>query len=64
MVEKNHQRLSIAEQCKLLKLNRSTYYYSPITESEYNLLLMKVDRSRIYELSIFWFTVDEAPFES
>jgi putative transposase len=29
-------------QCKLLKLNRSSYYYGPKLESEYNLELMKM----------------------
>ena len=42
MVDKNHQQLSIVIQCKLLKLNRSSYYYSPTAEPEYNLVLMKI----------------------
>ena len=42
MVDKDHQQLSIVQQCKLLKLNRSTYYYRPVAESEDNLLLMKI----------------------
>ncbi|MDF2965312.1 MAG: Integrase core domain protein [Rickettsiaceae bacterium] len=40
MVDKDHE-LSIVRQCKLLNINRSSYYYSPAVESEYNLSLMK-----------------------
>ena len=42
MVDKHHQQLSVARQCKLLKLNRSSYYYSPKLESQHNLELMKM----------------------
>lgn len=41
MVNKDHE-LSIVRQCKLLSINRSSYYYSPVVESEYNLSLMKI----------------------
>ena len=34
--------MSIVRQCKLLKLNRSGYYYHSATETDYNLLLMKI----------------------
>lgn len=33
--------LSVKKQCELLSIPRSTYYYQPIPESNYNLLLMK-----------------------
>lgn len=42
MVDKDHRQLSVVRQCKLLKLNRSSYYYSPKLENEYNLELMKM----------------------
>lgn len=42
MVNVNHQKLSIVRQCKLLNLNRSSYYYCPIVETDYNLFLMKI----------------------
>lgn len=42
MVNKDHRQLSIVKQCKLLKLNRSSYYYCPASKSEYNLFLMKI----------------------
>ena len=42
MVDRNHQQLSVVKQCRLLKLNRASYYYRPKLESEYNLELMKL----------------------
>jgi len=43
MIESN--QLSINRQCDLLGVSRSTYYYKPIHESEYNLILMQeIDR--------------------
>jgi len=34
--------LSIAAQCTLLGVNRSTFYYKPVPESDFNLELMKI----------------------
>ena len=42
MIEVNHPDLSIRRQCELVGLNRSTFYYLPATESEDNLLLMRL----------------------
>ena len=42
MVQNNHPNFSIREQCELLDLNRSTYYYDLQPESEYNQLLMNL----------------------
>ena len=42
IVDTGHPQLSIRNQCKLLDLQRSTYYYQPQGESEYNLELMRV----------------------
>jgi putative transposase len=42
MIELNHPNLSVRRQCELLELNRSTYYYTPAGESEYNLHLMRL----------------------
>lgn len=36
------ESLSIVKQCNLMNMARSTYYYEPIPESEYNLRLMKM----------------------
>ena len=42
LIEPEHPELSIAQQCELLGLARSTYYYEPVPESEENLLLMRL----------------------
>jgi putative transposase len=41
MIESSYKKLSINSQCDLLSVSRSTYYYKPIPESEYNLVLMQ-----------------------
>ena len=42
MISAVERNLSIVRQCDLIQLARSTYYYDPVPESEYNLLLMKM----------------------
>ena len=42
MVETDHPRLSIARQCELLSIARSSFYRSPCGESEMNLTLMRL----------------------
>jgi putative transposase len=42
LVEPYHPQLSIARQCELLDLARSSYYYDPVPESEEDLLLMRL----------------------
>ncbi len=42
MIEPEHPQLSIAQQCELLGLARSSYYYEPVPESEENLHLMRL----------------------
>ena len=45
MVEKDHPRLSVAAQCRLLSIPRSTFYHRPAGESAENLALMAlIDR--------------------
>jgi putative transposase len=41
MVDEGHSRLSIARQCELLTLPRSSYYYETVPESAKNLSLMR-----------------------
>jgi putative transposase len=41
MVEPFYPGLSVRDQCELLGLNRSTYYYEPAAETEENLRLMR-----------------------
>ncbi len=44
MIDKNYEDLSISEQCNILEVNRSTYYYKPVEESPKILELMnKID---------------------
>jgi len=40
-VEPDHSEISIARQCELLGLNRSSYYYEAAGESSYNEYLMR-----------------------
>ena len=40
MIDPEHKRLSVSQQCELLGLSRSSYYYEPATETAENLLLM------------------------
>jgi putative transposase len=42
MIEPNHPKLSIARQCELLDLPRSSYYHKPEPETDENLRLMRV----------------------
>ena len=41
MIEPDHPDLSIGQQCKLLSIARSSFYYTPKGESEQNLGLMR-----------------------
>lgn len=42
MVEPEHQKISIARQCELLGLNRSSFYYRQSAENEEDAFLMRV----------------------
>lgn len=42
LIEAEHPELSIRQQCELLGLNRSSYYYQPATETPLNLTLMRL----------------------
>jgi len=45
MVERHNPDLSIARQCRLLSISRSSFYYEAVGESETNLALMRlIDR--------------------
>ena len=49
-IDPNHPELSIARQCELVGLPRSTWYYAPAVESAKNLALMR----QIDELYLRW----------
>jgi putative transposase len=42
MVEMSDTQISVRRQCELIGLGRSTFYYTPATESEFNLHLMRL----------------------
>ena len=42
LIQSNHPRISTMRQCELIGLPRSSYYYKPAGESEYNLSLMRI----------------------
>lgn len=42
MIERDHPDLSIGQQCALLSIPRSSFYYSPQGETEQNLALMRL----------------------
>jgi len=42
MIDKKHRSLSVAEQCRLLGIHRSGLYYTPVSESEENLSIMRL----------------------
>ena len=41
MIDREHQRLSVSRQCRLLAVSRSTVYYRPLGENEQTLALMR-----------------------
>ena len=41
MVDPSNEDLSVLQQCILLGLARSSFYYKPVGESEYNLGIMR-----------------------
>ena len=42
MIDTEHGKLSIVEQCELLQVSRSGFYYEPESESEENLSIMRM----------------------
>jgi putative transposase len=53
MVEPTHPRLSVARQCLLLGISRSSFYYEPIGESPINLKLMRMVDEQFLETPFF-----------
>jgi len=42
MIEREHASLSIAAQCRLVSISRSSFYYAPVPETAKTLALMAV----------------------
>jgi putative transposase len=53
IVDKGHPKLSVRQQCTILQLSRSTYYYRPVGESAFNLKLMRQIDELFLELPFF-----------
>jgi len=53
MVESTHPRLSIARQCLLLGISRSSFYYEATGESPFNLDLMRIIDEQFLETPFF-----------
>jgi putative transposase len=41
-IDPGHEQISIQRQCELINLPRSSYYYTPATETPYNLMMMRL----------------------
>ncbi len=53
MVKKDHPRLSIAKQCRLLSISRSSFYYEPKGETTQNLVLMHLIDEQFLETPFY-----------
>ncbi|MCF7698026.1 IS3 family transposase [Loktanella sp. M215] len=53
MVERDHPDLSIGQQCALLQVSRSSFYYTPQGETEQNLALMRLIDVQFTETPFF-----------
>ena len=53
MVDAKHQDLSIAQQCKLLRISRSTFYYDRKGENPLNLKLMRLIDEQFLETPFY-----------
>ena len=57
MIERDHPDLSIGQQCSLLSIPRSSFYYTPQGETEQNLALMRLIDKRPSDLETPFFGV-------
>jgi aryl-alcohol dehydrogenase-like predicted oxidoreductase len=53
MIEPDHPQLSIGQQCKLLSISRSSFYYTPKGETDQNLSLMRQIDEQFLETPFF-----------
>ena len=49
LIETDHEHLSIARQCELVSINRSSFYYQPTGETAENLALMRLIDAQFLE---------------
>jgi putative transposase len=60
LIEPEHPTISLARQCELVGLARSSYYYQPVPESEENLLLMRRHGRAIHTNTVLWDQEDDS----
>lgn len=53
MIEENHGQISIVEQCSLLSISRSGFYYEAIPESQENLTIMRILDEQYFKTPFF-----------
>ena len=53
MIKHDHSQLSIGQQCKLLSIARSSFYYTPKGETQQNLGLMRRIDEQFLETPFF-----------
>ncbi len=53
MVEQDHPHLSITQQCDLLSISRSSFYYEPKGETAMNLALMRLIDEQFLETPFY-----------
>ncbi|GBU08691.1 hypothetical protein AwDysgo_20220 [Bacteroidales bacterium] len=53
MIDKENNEISIYSQCKLLSINRSSLYYSPLGESQENLSIMSILDKAYFETPFY-----------
>ena len=64
MIERNHPKLSVGAQCRLLSISRSSFYYAPQGETEMNLALMLLIDKQFLETPVLRRPADDlAPAE-
>ena len=49
MIDPAHAHLSIVQQCRLVSISRSAFYYEPSGETPLNLVLMRVNDEQFLE---------------
>ena len=54
LVDSKYIELSVVKQCELLEVNRSSFYYEPVAESEENLSIMRVLDEQYFKTPFLW----------
>ncbi len=60
MIEPEHEKLSIARQCELTGISRSSWYYRPCGDSDLNLRLMCLIDAQYLKDVLVWLKADGA----